>query len=82
MISSTLKKLSPAERDALARFYETDGYKALKKFCELDIAGLGKDALVAKDMEELNRFRGQAEILANLPVLIRELFLEMNKTKN
>lgn len=74
--------MSHKDREALARLYGTDGFKALEKFCELDVLGLGRDALVATDMNRVSFLKGEAYILEHLPQLIHQLYKEMDKPKS
>lgn len=73
-MKSTLDKLSSKEREALARLYETDGYAALKRLHQLEIAGLGQDALVASSMEAKEFLHGRAHQSKVLVELIREAY--------
>jgi hypothetical protein len=72
-MKSTLEKLSKNEKAALAHLYGTDGFKALERFCELDTIGIGRDALVAQDMNRVSFLKGQVYMLEHIPALIREL---------
>jgi len=71
-----MDQLSPIEKEALALFYETDAYKALDKFCKLDVVGLGRDALVAPSMEQVMYLKGKAYMAEHIPKLIRQLYKE------
>jgi hypothetical protein len=78
-MKSTLEQLTSKEKDALARLYETEGYKVLKKIHDLEIRGLGKDALDAPSMETLHFLRGRAQQSTITLKLIRDLFKKSNK---
>jgi hypothetical protein len=78
-MKSTLDRLSPKEKEALALLYDTEGYTALKKLCTAEIDGLGKDALGASDMEFVKFCSGQAAMAKKIAVYIREAYKEVNK---
>ncbi len=78
-MKSTLELLSNKEREALARLYEMDGYKALVKLCDFEIVALGKDALEATDMNVLGILRGKALMAKHLPKTIRGEYKRLNK---
>lgn len=80
-MKSTVEQLSPAERAALVHFYDTEAYKALKKLCQLEIDGLGKDALGSPDHEQTRYYSGQASMAAKLPKVIRQLYQEAEENK-
>lgn len=78
-MKSTLEQLSASKKQALALFYDTEAYKALKELCELEIDGLGKDALGSPSHEQTKWFGGQASMAAKIPKIIKELYIESNK---
>lgn len=80
-MKSTLEQLSAKEREALARLCDTDGYKVLKKIHELELIGLGKDALGASNMEEVNFLRGRAHQSKVTIELIRAEYKKSNGEK-
>lgn len=59
-MKSTVDLLSKNEKAALAALYETDGYKVLKRVHELELIGMGKDAIVAQTMEQVKFLNGRA----------------------
>lgn len=71
-LQSILDQLTTKERQALAAIYDLDGYKALKKLCEIEINALGKDALQAPTMEQKEIFHGKAMMAAHIPRVIHE----------
>lgn len=75
-MKSTLDQLTSSERKALVLFYDTEAYKALKRLCELEIAGLGKDALGSTDHNQTRWLGGEANMAAKIPKIVRELFKE------
>ena len=79
-MKSTVDQLGKSERQALARLYDTDGYKALVKLCELEIVGLGKDALASSHMDGVNFLKGRASLAKELPLLIREIYTSTEKS--
>mgnify|MGYP001562310984 CR=1 FL=1 len=78
-MKSTLDQLSAKEREALARLYEMDGYTALKRLCELEILGLGKDALQAPDIGVVNLLQGKAIMAKNIPTIIHNEYKRISK---
>lgn len=79
--NSTLEQLSPAYRKALATLYETDAYKAIKQLCELEINGLGKDALGSQSHDMTRFYAGQAYMAAKLPRSIKQLHKEAQENE-
>lgn len=73
-MKSTLEYLTLKEREALASLYDTDGYKALKKLCEVEIVALGKDALTAVSMEQKEILHGRAMMAQHIPRIIKDEF--------
>ncbi len=80
-MKSTVEQLTPDERKALVLFYDTKAYEAFKRLCELEIEGLGKDALGSTEHSQTRWFGGQANMAAKLPKLIRELHKESEANK-
>lgn len=78
-LKSTLEQLTPKEREALATIYDMDGFKSLKKLCELEIIALGKDALEAPTMEQKEIFHGKAMMAAHIPKTIIKEWKRLNK---
>lgn len=76
-MKSSVDRLSVSEREALANFYDTDAYKALKKLCQFEIEGLGKDALGSQTHEQTRYYSGQASMAVKIPKIIKA----MGKTK-
>lgn len=84
-MKSTLDQLSPAEIKALVLWYDTESYHALKRLCQLEIDGLGKDALGSQKHEDTRYYSGQASMAAKLPKSIKKLYdlnQENKKQKN
>lgn len=78
-MKSTLDQLTLKERQALASIYDTDGFKALKKLCEIEIIALGKDALQASTMEIKSILQGKAMMAVHIPKTIQEESKHQNK---
>ena len=80
-MKSTVEQLSPAERKALALWYDTESYKAHKKLCKLEIEGLGKDALGSQSHDETRFYSGQASMAAKLPKIVKNIYEDSVKDK-
>lgn len=78
-MKSTLDQLTDSEREALAHFYELPGYKALVKLHNLELVGLGKDALASPDFENVQYLRGRAHQSKVNVEIIREVYKAVNK---
>jgi hypothetical protein len=78
-MKSTLEQLSKNEREAIARLYESDGYKALVKLKDADTVGLGADALIASSMEEVSYLKGRAHQWKVILNAIRDLHKQSQK---
>lgn len=79
-MKSTIEQLTGAQRKALALFYETPTYEALKALCQLEIDGLAKDALDSPSQEQTRYYAGQAQMASKLVKLIRQLYKESLKS--
>jgi len=79
-MKSVLDSLSAKEKEALALLYDTEGYTALKKLHRLSVQGLGKDALAAPDLETVRFLAGRARQSKITLDLIREIYLQVNKS--
>ncbi len=80
-MKSTIEQLSASERKALAHFYNTAAYKALKHLCELGIIGLGKDALGSQSHDDTRWYGGQANMAAKIPKAVRSIYEESEKNE-
>jgi hypothetical protein len=78
-MKSTLDQLSSKDQEALARLYDTEGYRVLKKVHELELVGLGKDALDAPSMEAKSFLQGRAHQSKATLMLIKGVFKKLNK---
>jgi hypothetical protein len=78
-MKSTLEDLSASEKNALALFYDSAAYKALRHLCQAEIEGLGKDALLSQSHEHTRWLGGQADMAAKILKIIRELYKESQK---
>lgn len=79
-MKSTVEQLSPKDKKALALFYETDAYSALKHFAELEITALGVDALIQTEITQVHYLRGRASWANELCILIRKISKETEKS--
>ena len=73
-MKSTVSALSQNEREALALFYDTEAYKALIKFCELEVNALGVDALQALNIEQVRVLQGRAAFASDLVKFFKEIY--------
>ena len=69
----TVDNLSPKDRAALARWYDSDSYKALAKLLELERLEIAKGLLIEKETNTIVFHQGQADGLKRLHQTIREL---------
>lgn len=76
---STIDQLSPAEKKALALWYDTASYKALLHLAELEVQGLAADALIAPNMEQVRYLHGRSSWAADIFKLVKELYKQSNK---
>ena len=79
-MKSTIEQLSAAELKALVLWYNTASFNAYKRLCQLEIDGLGKDALGSPNHDQTRFYSGQASMAAKLPKMIKGLY-EENKQK-
>lgn len=79
-MKSTVEQLTPKDRKALALFYETDAYNALKRFAELEVSALGVDALSQTEITQVHYLRGRATWASELCKLIREIYKTTEKS--
>lgn len=80
-MKSTVDLLTKKEKEALALWYETPSFMALKKLCELEIEGLGKDALGSPSHEATKYYAGQADMAAKLIKVVGGIYKENVKHK-
>lgn len=72
-MTSVFDDLSPKDRQALARLYELDEYKALRNAIQLLRANAATRALDALTFEEVKHLQGQAQGLKLLHLQLKEL---------
>lgn len=72
-MKTVFDELSPAERRTLARLYEMDEYKVLKRVIEISRLNAATRALDALTWEETKHLQGQAHGLKHLHLNIKEL---------
>lgn len=80
-MKSTIDQLTPKDRIALAHWYGTESYNALKKLLRLEIEGLGKDALGSPNHEQTKYFAGEAAMAAKIPKIVKQLSIETDKVE-
>lgn len=80
-MKTTVQLLSSNERMALALFFGTDAFAALRHLCQLEIDGLAKDALSAQDMDAVRYSQGQAAMAKKLPLILKEIYNETEKSE-
>lgn len=78
-MKSTLERLTAADREALARLYDTEGYRVLKKVHNLELVGLGKDALGATEIDQVKFLAGRAHQSKVTLEMIRTVYKQINK---
>lgn len=78
-MKSTLDQLTKNEKEALARWYESDGYKALKRLRDLELVGMGADALAAPSMEQVSYLKGRAFQWKAVVEVIHHIYKESQK---
>jgi len=81
-VKSTLEELTKNERDALARLYETDSYKALVKLIQLERLEIAKDHLDQSDILMVRYLSGQASGLKKLILTLKDNHQKINTQKN
>lgn len=72
-MKSTIEQLTPKDRVALAHWYGTESFNALKKLLQFEIDGLGKDALASLDHEQTRFLSGQASMAVKIPKIVKQL---------
>lgn len=78
-MKSTLEQLSAKEREALAHFYDTDAYKALRKLVDLERLETAKDHLDQTDILQVRYLSGQASSLKKLVLTLRDNYKQFEK---
>lgn len=71
-MKSTLEQLSAGERKALALFYDTDAFKALRKLVDVERLELAKDHVDQTDIMQVRYLSGQASSLKKLILTLGE----------
>lgn len=72
-MKSVFEDLSSKEQQILARLYEMDEYKVLKKAIELLRINAGKEILLTQTWDEVKHLQGQAHGLKMLHLNLKEL---------
>jgi hypothetical protein len=80
-MKSTLEKLSKADKQALAHFYDTDSYKALRRLVDLERIELAKDHVDQTDMMLVRYLSGQIQGLKKLILTLKTNYQNLNKDK-
>ena len=78
-MKSTQDSLSHKEKEALALFYDTDAYRALVHIRDIEVSGLGADAILSDTQERTNYIRGQVVWANNLIKMIEDLYKQSQK---
>lgn len=78
-MKSTLEELSAADRKALAHFYETPAYAALRKLIDLERLELAKSHVDQVDILQVRYLSGQTSSLKKLIGTLQENFKASNK---
>lgn len=71
-MKSILDLLSKNDRIALARFYESNDYKIVKKYIDALRLNQAKNALDAQNFEEVKHLQGQAHGLKMFHLNLKE----------
>lgn len=79
-----MAELAPKDRAALAAIYESDDYKALKRWIENERFNIATKLLLwpASDSVEIARFQGQAHALKMLNLELKNIHKEQVEHKN
>lgn len=78
-MKSVIEKLTPADRQLLALFYETPTHKTLTKLITLEREELARDALDQREISEVRWLNGGATKLKGLLLTIKEVYRISNK---
>lgn len=79
MSKNTIELLSDDEKQALAALYEHSGFKALKRFVELERLELAKDSINQLDILNVRYLAGQAQSLKTLIKVLEAINKEANR---
>lgn len=78
-MKSTLEELTSAERKALALFYDTPAYQALRRLVDIERLELAKSHVDQVDILQVRYLSGQTAALKKLIGTLRENFKSSNK---
>jgi hypothetical protein len=73
-MKSTVQKLSPKEREALALFHDSEADKALRKLVDTERLELAKDHVDQSDILMIRYLSGGANSLKRLIVTLDEIY--------
>lgn len=73
-MGTIVSKLTPKDKKALAHFFETDAYSALKKLMSLAKANAAEKALKAFDFNEVKHLQGQNHALEALEETLEKVY--------
>ena len=83
-MKSTVEQLTTAERTALALYYDTPAYRALKHLLELERVNTATKLLLLNPETEghfISKHQGRAEGFKDLNLLIRDNYKEYIRTE-
>lgn len=78
-LASSLEKLSPKEREALARWYDSDSWKALRHLVDVERMMLAKDHVDQIDIMQIRYLSGQANGLKKLILTLAKNYKDVDK---
>jgi len=79
-MKSTQDQLSQKEKEALALFYGSDTHKALVHIRDIEVTGIGADAIMSESQERTMYLRGQTVWANQLLKLIEDLYNQSQKS--
>lgn len=80
-MKSTVEQLSPADRKALALWYDSNSYNAFRRLIDIERIELAKDAIDQIDIKQVRYISGQAASLKRLVGTLRQIYKESNEDK-
>lgn len=83
-MKSTVEQLTTQERTALALFYDTPAYKAIKRLLELERLNIATKLLLLNPSIEghfISKHQGRAEMAKDINLMIRDNYREHIRTE-
>lgn len=80
-MKSTIDRLTPTEKEALARLYDMSEYAVLKKLLGLERHNIATKCLLAPNYEEVKFLHGQEYSLKQLHLLLQKNFRSRDDTE-